>query len=91
MPLLEAYSLGCKVICSDFKGHREQLGEDALYFQPNDYNDILGKMCEIVEKDTSSLKIGDSARSNYFTLENALFQINKNLLEISNIKMCWKA
>jgi glycosyltransferase involved in cell wall biosynthesis len=91
MPLLEAYSLGCKVICSDFKGHREQLGVYALYFQPNDYNDILVKMCEIVEKDTSSIEIGISARSNYFTLENALFQVNKNLLEISNIRMCWKA
>jgi hypothetical protein len=48
-------------------------------------------MCEIVEKDTSSIEIGISARSNYFTLENALFQVNKNLLEISNIRMCWKA
>jgi glycosyltransferase involved in cell wall biosynthesis len=89
MPLLEAYNLGCNVICSDFKGHREQLGENALYFQPSDYNDILAKMCEVVEKDTKHIHVTKELISKSFSLETALFRINKNLLEISNIRKCW--
>jgi glycosyltransferase involved in cell wall biosynthesis len=47
MPLLEAFELDCKVICSDLKGHREQLHEYALYFNPLDKNDIFKKMQEV--------------------------------------------
>lgn len=32
MPPIEAVSLGCPVICTDIAGHKEQLGDCALYF-----------------------------------------------------------
>jgi glycosyltransferase involved in cell wall biosynthesis len=48
MPLLEAYALGCKVLCSDLVGHREQMKEKAIYFDPKDVNDISEKMIESI-------------------------------------------
>ena len=40
MPLLEAACLDCPVICSDLEGHREMLGDYALYFNPYSPEDI---------------------------------------------------
>ena len=48
MPLLEAYALRCKVLCSDLVGHREQMKETAIYFNPKDENDISEKMIESI-------------------------------------------
>ncbi len=36
MPPIESAFLGCPVILSDIPGHREQMGEAALYFDPTD-------------------------------------------------------
>jgi glycosyltransferase involved in cell wall biosynthesis len=36
MPLVEAAQIGCPVICTDISGHREQLGDNALYFKSID-------------------------------------------------------
>ena len=48
MPLLEAYALGCTVLCSNLVGHREQMKEKAIYFNPKDENDIAEKMIESI-------------------------------------------
>lgn len=44
MPLMEAYYLGCKVLCSNLEGHKEQLGDYALYFDGLDASDIANKL-----------------------------------------------
>lgn len=41
MPLLEAKYLGCNVICSNLKGHKEQLGDYADYFNPSNENELV--------------------------------------------------
>lgn len=47
MPIIEALHLNCKVICSDFEGHRSLANENALYFNPLNPDDIFSKMLEI--------------------------------------------
>lgn len=44
MPLMEAYYLNCKVLCSNLDGHKEQLGEYGLYFDALDDLDIANKL-----------------------------------------------
>lgn len=41
LPPIEAMALGCPVICSDFTGARDQLGENALYFDPRDESGVI--------------------------------------------------
>ena len=50
MPLMEAYFLGCNVICSDFAGHREQLGDYAFYFDPLNAEDMANQMDLVYSK-----------------------------------------
>jgi glycosyltransferase involved in cell wall biosynthesis len=40
MPLIEAAACGAAVICSDILVFREIMGEDAIYFDPNDYIEL---------------------------------------------------
>lgn len=50
MPLLEAHALGCPVLCSNLKGHMQQMKNKATYFDPIDYKDIANKMGSAIPK-----------------------------------------
>lgn len=90
MPLLEAIELGCPVICTDLEGHREELGEAGLYFNPTDPNDIMQKMVKMVEEREDILNlIREQAKKNSFTIENALKEIDDHLCEASIIRDNW--
>jgi glycosyltransferase involved in cell wall biosynthesis len=54
MPPLEAYYLGCKVICSNLKGHMELMGSNADYFDPFNYAEMAQKMDEAIKKGKST-------------------------------------
>ncbi len=54
LPPLEAFSLGCPVIASDISGAREQLGDNALFFNPNDEEELANCILSIL--DNSKLK-----------------------------------
>jgi glycosyltransferase involved in cell wall biosynthesis len=41
MPVLESYFAGCKVICSDLDVHNEILGNNAIYFSPNNIKELV--------------------------------------------------
>lgn len=72
MPLLEAQALGCKVICSDFPGHRESLGEQVIYIDPTDAEVIALSM-----ENSYLNRNNDTADSNEIkTIEQALKQVN---------------
>ena len=79
MPLLEAYELGCKVICSNFAGHVELLKGYALYFEANDAEDIYLKMILVFEH--SFLETHDIP-----TLDKALKMLNQNLIKLSHYR-----
>lgn len=44
MPLLEAFTFGCPIACSNLPGHVELLGSDAIYFDPTNEFEILNAM-----------------------------------------------
>ena len=44
LPPIEAKYLGCPIILSDIPGHREQMGDDATYFDGYDAHDLAEKM-----------------------------------------------
>ncbi len=57
MPPYEATYLGCPVIISDIPGHREQMGEAALYFDMVSADELAQKMM------TTLLELEELSRS----------------------------
>lgn len=47
MPLIEAYELDCKIICSNLTGHKEMMGDHALYVSPTSSDEIFKGMNSI--------------------------------------------
>lgn len=88
MPLLEAAELGCFVACSNLKGHKEQLGEYAYYFDPLNPKEIAEKIIVMIEnKQKGESRIYNSN----FNITNALHQIDIAFSEIKSVRFCWGA
>jgi glycosyltransferase involved in cell wall biosynthesis len=92
MPISEAISCGCPVICSDFIGHREQTQGAALYIDPEEYLDIKEKIRLLVNDDglrDNMIKKGLEVSKN-----NSVEHVFKGLLEsfdeFEKIRLCWK-
>jgi glycosyltransferase involved in cell wall biosynthesis len=49
LPPLEAVTLGCPVICSDFPGCREQMGDAALYCNLSDISSLADHLAALVQ------------------------------------------
>ncbi len=75
MPIIEAIAIGCPVICSDFEGHRAQLEDAALYFSPDDHNNISEKI--------QSLIINPELRSDLIRKGKQLHESGKNSVKKS--------
>jgi glycosyltransferase involved in cell wall biosynthesis len=92
MPLIEAAHLKCPVLCSDFAGHREILGDNALYFSPTDSNAIKNAMSRILDKQLRN-SLSESAHNyiqqSHFTVDNALKILNDILKELIPIRKTW--
>ncbi len=92
MPLLEARELKCPVLCSDLVGHKELMQDAALYFSPNDYNDIKYQMIKILKNKTQE-KLKKIASENLLksknTISYAIKTLEQNFIEISNVRKCW--
>ena len=90
MPPIEAMHIGCPVICTNLEGHREQLGSAALYFNPQNANDLTQCMEEmIMNRDTYAVAISEQSKRSLFTIEEALERINRYLVEASIIRSTW--
>jgi len=50
IPPLEALALGCNVIISNVYAHYEQLGEDAIYFSPNNANELADLLTSFMHR-----------------------------------------
>ena len=51
-PPIEAASLGCPVILTNLQGHREQMGQSALYFDKFSPNDLANQIQLLKENET---------------------------------------
>lgn len=86
MPLVEAYYLGCKVICSRLDGHIEQLGEAARYFDPLDPEEIFAQMKKIHEESTTGQQKAVEIQYNETATIAALTSL---FLKVKHIKRTW--
>lgn len=92
IPLIEAAMLRCPVICSDLSGHREMLGETALYFDPSAASEIAASMSAVTRADvrkklqeSAFQRINDSA----FHVSNSVSALQKILQEIRPVRKAW--
>jgi glycosyltransferase involved in cell wall biosynthesis len=82
IPLLEAQAIGCPVICSDIKGHREMMGDKAIYVDPKNPDDIYRAMVSCPTIFTQSMPTVNPV----FNIDNAVKQIEKSIQEISSMR-----
>ncbi len=91
IPPLEAFALGCPVICADADGMREQLGDAALFFNPTDEHDLMQKITLILE---NSQKRNDfiaagKERALQWTSRDYVQEVVSIIDEFSAIRRCW--
>lgn len=79
MPLLEAHQLGCAVICSDLEGHKQQMKNKAIYFNPRDEKDIALKMIEVLslERQDFTFESYDNTASILNDCIKAIYNVRK--------------
>ncbi len=89
IPLLEAKQCGCPVIASDIPTSREISGDAALFFDPKDHSQLIGRLDEITKKDVKEIMIEKGyERATHFswqkTAEQTLENYNKLWNEMKN-------
>lgn len=90
MPPLEAMELGCPVICSDLAGHKEEMGEAAIYFNPKSINELADAMNTMIKhRDEYVKKINIRAKECPFNVGRALQCIDNNLKDIIAVRSTW--
>ncbi len=93
MPLAEARELGCPVLCSNLEGHKEMLGDGALYFNPRKPTTILEAMLKVNEPTTRTAllaKATELKEHSKFNIHTAVDRIDTYFLEAKNIRLCWE-
>lgn len=93
IPPLEAMALGCPVICSNADGMTEQLGENALFFDPGNDNQIVEQVLKLQNDLNLRQNLIDSGyeRARSFTTEDYVNKIFAILDEFRPIAECWNA
>jgi glycosyltransferase involved in cell wall biosynthesis len=77
MPLLEAYNLGCRVICSNLEGHKHQMKNRAIYFETFNHVEIAQKMIDVLS----------NAKPEFTKEEDKTgFILNQHFLTLYNIR-----
>jgi len=92
IPLIEAAHLNCPVLCSDLTGHKEILGDCALYFNPSDSDAIKMTMKQVLDSSTRDKMIASAKlhiTHSPFNLNFSLQALNKILLDVTPIRKTW--
>lgn len=91
MPLLEAMECGCPVICSDTSGHREELGDAAIYVNPINATEIVSAMNTMIEQREEYVeKIKAQSQVSTFKINKAMKRIDQYLCEAVTIRDTWE-
>ena len=83
MPPLEALTLGCPVAVSDIPGHREQLGDNAIYFNPLDIEEIKNAIVNLISNNVKQTV------SNFPTIQTNMDLLDKYFAELKTIRHTW--
>ncbi|WP_170252671.1 glycosyltransferase family 4 protein [Adhaeribacter aerolatus] len=92
IPIIEAAHLNCPVLCSDLAGHKEIMGNHALYFNPSDAEGIKAAMIQVLDQSLRS-KLIESAKAHItqspFTINNSLQVLNQIFSEVIPLRKAW--
>ncbi len=86
MPLLEAQALGCKVACSNLDGHIELLGNYAIYFNPENSEEIYNALQTLYEQRDQPKSKNNEEK---YTIKNTINALNTIFLEAIPIRKTW--
>lgn len=91
MPPIEATYLNCPVIITDLNGHKEQLGDSALYFDGLNSVDLADKMKMILKDENlrDNLKQRQQGLKENFADINYFNKIKTVLDEFSKVRETW--
>lgn len=91
MPPIEAMEIGCPVICSDLGGHREILGNSALYFQSFDVNRLYECMEDLILNRNKYLSLlNEHKKESIFNAEYSMSKFIEILKEAVIIRSNWQ-
>lgn len=91
MPPIEAMELGCPVVCSDLSGHREILGDGALYFDSYKYESIYMALKEMASnRKVYTEKILRQKSATRFNSLNAMCSLDEILKKVVDIRRNWE-
>jgi glycosyltransferase involved in cell wall biosynthesis len=93
MPPIEAMEFNCPVICSDLSGHKEILGDAALYVEPHNINSIEEKMKMIQQNDIRNElkeKLNKRNEESKFKVAYSITKLEEYLLELLCIRKTWE-
>jgi len=94
MPIVEAMALGCPVLCSDLKGHREMAEDIAVFFNPTDPDSLADLMNELLSNTTYRNQLCRQSQAEYsktkFRVQTTVNTIMKHLRDLEKIRSCWE-
>ena len=93
LPPLEAMALGLPVIAANMPGVKEQLGEDAILFDPEDEQELAGHILQIFndKQIRESLVTKGKSRSRSYTVEHYVNDMMGLFDGFTRIRRCWDA
>ena len=82
--------IGCPVVCSDLGGHREILGNAAVYFNSFSPDSIYLALNEIVENRDKYLCLLSKQKNNTeYNADKSMRKLEKHLCEAIEIRKNW--
>jgi glycosyltransferase involved in cell wall biosynthesis len=90
LPPLEAFALGCPVVCADIPGAREQVGDGALLVSPTDARQIADAVRSLEDPDLRRRLITAARkRAEELTAERYVRSVLEFLDEFEPIRQSW--
>ena len=93
LPLLEAMEHGCPVICSDFDGHREMLGQAGIYVDPANHIALAQAMISLINdrsRQEAKASIESHREKHTFTADQAMRALDAASSRLQGIRSCWE-
>jgi glycosyltransferase involved in cell wall biosynthesis len=90
MPIIEALDLGIPLICSNILGHKEILGDSALYFNPLCFETLTNAMEKMLKDRQEYIeKMIIRKKNSPFSIDNSLKCMNEALSELVIVRGTW--
>lgn len=91
IPPLEAFALGCPVICAAADGMQEQLGEAALFFDITQEDELVEKIRMLCNDESlrSTLVAAGKSRAAQWTAQDYVHEVMGIMDAFAPIRACW--